>query len=372
MASLGELFLLVSSGFAAGIALYLAYLVLANNPGNQRSWVFAIWMFASGTTALLLFVLTILTELMGFSPGTTLFGVRMVELRVIILLYSVIDPCISLHFAFLFFEKTFFRGWRLAILYFPAAMIYGIALGSGLTLLFLLFGPYFMAMGLVSLGVVLRLGFSHGNEPGRNTIVIGLSLLLVVPMLFWVQLVVLLSGFSTSALGAVIFIIESIAIPVAELLFAYAILRHSILGAETRVKRTIVVASVMAILLSGFIVIEEILEGIISGLAGEESTFAGVVAAFTVVIFFQPLERSVRRGVERMLPADDMAHNRDLALAAYRATYLTAYEDGVISAKEQMMLDRLRDAMNLSSEDVEAIIVEVQATNHFHRGSQDE
>ena len=98
-------------------------------------------------------------------------------------------------------------------------------------------------------------------------------------------------------------------------------------------------------------------------LSAELGNFAGLLAAAIVVFFLAPLQHLAERvaGVAMPKTQNTPEYAAFRKMQVYEAAVAEAQQGGGISQKERALLDRLRDSLEVSTSDAEAIEVQLQA-----------
>ena len=103
-------------------------------------------------------------------------------------------------------------------------------------------------------------------------------------------------------------------------------------------------------------------EGADRFLSAELGSFAGLLAAAVIVFFLTPLQRFAESVAGAAMPntrntPEYVAHRK---MQVYEAALAEAQQEGGISTKERVLLNRLRDSLGISSADAEALERELQ------------
>lgn len=137
-------------------------------------------------------------------------------------------------------------------------------------------------------------------------------------------------------------------------LLARALLRHQLFDFDLKVKRGIATGTVAAAFVAVFFVVSEGAQALLSERFGP---VVGLVAAGLLVFLLTPLQRVGERvadaAMPRVAPTPEYLAYRKLQV--YRATLEGAYADGEVTARERVMLERLRTELRIAEEDAAAI-----------------
>ena len=142
-------------------------------------------------------------------------------------------------------------------------------------------------------------------------------------------------------------------------LIAYGILRTQLFDIDLRIRWTIKQSTLATICVTLIFLISE---GADRFLSAELGNFAGLLAAAVVVFFLAPLQRFAERVATVAMPNPEnppeyAAHRK---MQVYEAALAEAQQEGGVSEKERSLLNRLRDSLDISSIDAEAIERELQ------------
>jgi hypothetical protein len=132
--------------------------------------------------------------------------------------------------------------------------------------------------------------------------------------------------------------------------FAYAILRHQLLGLDVKVRWTIKQSTVAAAFVGVFFVASEGAQAFFAENAG--SQWVGIAAAGALVFAIAPLQRAAERVASAAVPlageALPAAPSRDERGEVYKAAVRVTLRDRVVTAAEEDMLGKLADHLGLS------------------------
>jgi hypothetical protein len=142
-------------------------------------------------------------------------------------------------------------------------------------------------------------------------------------------------------------------------LIAYGILRTQLFDIDLRIRWTIKQSTLAAIIVTFIFLVSE---GADRFLSAELGSFAGLLAAAVIVFFLTPLQRFAESVAGAAMPntrntPEYVAHRK---MQVYEAALAEAQQEGGISTKERVLLNRLRDSLGISSADAEALERELQ------------
>ena len=141
-------------------------------------------------------------------------------------------------------------------------------------------------------------------------------------------------------------------------LIAYGILRTQLFDIDLRIRWTIKQSTLATIFVTLIFVISEGADRVLSA---ELGNFAGLIAAAVVVFFLAPLQRFAEGVASKAMPntqntSEYAAHRK---MQVYEAAVAEAVPDGIISARERTLLNRLRESLGISAADADALEVEM-------------
>jgi len=104
-------------------------------------------------------------------------------------------------------------------------------------------------------------------------------------------------------------------------------------------------------------------EGASTFLSAELGNVAGLLAAAVVMFFLAPLQRFAERVASRAVPNTNNTpeYVSYRKMKVYEAAVAEAQQEGGISTKERLLLNRLRDSLGISSADAEMLEHELQS-----------
>ncbi|HEX9816624.1 MAG TPA: hypothetical protein VGB18_06565, partial [Candidatus Thermoplasmatota archaeon] len=136
---------------------------------------------------------------------------------------------------------------------------------------------------------------------------------------------------------------------------AYAIVRQQLFDIDLKLKWTVNRGSVAAAFVSVFFVVEQIVQNWAGDALG---VAAGAVATGLLVFAMHPLQRLARRFADAAMPhvrENDPTYTLESKRETYRQALAIAWSDSVLTAKEMLMLSRLREALQLSDREIVAL-----------------
>ena len=144
-------------------------------------------------------------------------------------------------------------------------------------------------------------------------------------------------------------------------LIAYGILRTQLFDIDLRIRWTIKQSTLAAAVVAIIFMLSEGAEKFLSSELGDG---IGLFAAALVVFFLAPLQRFAERVATAAMPntnnTPEYAAFRKMQV--YEAAIAEAQLDGGISQKEKALLVLLRDSLDISASDAEAIELELQSS----------
>jgi hypothetical protein len=140
---------------------------------------------------------------------------------------------------------------------------------------------------------------------------------------------------------------------------AYGILRTQLFDIDLRIRWTIKQSTIAGAFLAVMFVISE---GASQFLSDELGNVVGLLAAGVLMFFLAPLQRFAESVAGAAMPntknTPEYAAFRKMQV--YEAAVTEAQQEGGISQKERSLLVRLRDSLEISASDAEAIELELQ------------
>lgn len=141
-------------------------------------------------------------------------------------------------------------------------------------------------------------------------------------------------------------------------IIVYAILNHHFLDRQPRVRGAVRTSTAVGALLLVFFVAKELLEEV---LQGYYPVLPGLGAAVVAVFLLQPILFIVARVLHGMIPEEaalsDLKPNERRAV--YRHQVEVVWMDGLVTRKERLLLDRMRERLGLSAEVAQRIEEEI-------------
>jgi hypothetical protein len=143
-------------------------------------------------------------------------------------------------------------------------------------------------------------------------------------------------------------------------ILAYGILRSHLFDIDLRIRWTIKQSTIMGVFVSVMFVISE---GASQVLSDELGTVTGLLAAGALMFFLAPLQSFAERVASAAMPntKDTPEYASFRKMQVYEAAVTEAQMEGGISHKERALLVRLRDSLEISESDAEAIELELQS-----------
>jgi hypothetical protein len=143
-------------------------------------------------------------------------------------------------------------------------------------------------------------------------------------------------------------------------LIAYGVLRTQLFDIDLKIRWTIKQSTLAAAMVAIMFIVSEGVDRLLSSTLGD---FAGLWAAGIVVFFLAPLQRFAERIASAAMPntknTPEYAAFRKMQV--YEAAVSEALVEGGISDKERSLLVRLRDSLEVSESDADAIELELQS-----------
>jgi len=142
-------------------------------------------------------------------------------------------------------------------------------------------------------------------------------------------------------------------------IIAYGILRTQLFDIDLRIRWTIKQSTFAAMVVAITFVISEGLESLISAELGDSW---GLVAAVVAVILLKPLQSFAERMVSTLMPntRNTKEYKITRKMQVYEAAFEEAFEEGGISKKERALLNRLRDSLEISEAQANALELRLQ------------
>ncbi|MGQ0536675.1 MAG: hypothetical protein ACT4PT_11460 [Methanobacteriota archaeon] len=143
--------------------------------------------------------------------------------------------------------------------------------------------------------------------------------------------------------------------------FAYAILRHQLLGVDVKVRWTISKTTIAAVFVAVFFVVSETAQEFFGETIG--STYLGILAAGLLVFAIAPLSRLADRIAEKAVPISGHPSTGSVAArseATYRAALRAAMRDGVITRREETHLAEVAENLGIGHRRALEIRAEVE------------
>ena len=145
-------------------------------------------------------------------------------------------------------------------------------------------------------------------------------------------------------------------------LIAYGILRAQLFDIDLRIRWTIKQSTLAGIFVALMFLISE---GASTFLSAELGNVAGLLAAAVVMFFLTPLQRLADRVAGAAMPNTNNTpeYISYRKMKVYEAALTEALQDDGISNKERSLLKHLRDSLEISSADAEALEIELMGSS---------
>jgi hypothetical protein len=157
-------------------------------------------------------------------------------------------------------------------------------------------------------------------------------------------------------LGKIVYALGTlVAVP----LIAYGILRTQLFDIDLRIRWTIKQSTVGIAIFAIVFVVSEGAESLLSAQLGN---YWGLLAAAVIAIVLRPLQAFAERVAAAAMPntQNTPEYKADRKRQVYEAAVAEALQDGGMSDKERSLLNRLRDSLDISLADAEALERELQ------------
>ncbi len=159
--------------------------------------------------------------------------------------------------------------------------------------------------------------------------------------------------------GASIFAMLAIWSLLGAVIVTYGVVRHSLFDIDLRVKRTLERGTIAAVFVVVYFVVTESAAELFADFSG--SAYLGIGAAALLLFVLHPLERLASAVADEAMPQTKPLTELDQAgqIAFYRDQLELMWMDGVLTAKDRMVLTNLRSRLQLQAEVAEQIELEV-------------
>jgi hypothetical protein len=143
-------------------------------------------------------------------------------------------------------------------------------------------------------------------------------------------------------------------------LIAYGILRTQLFDIDLRIRWTIKQSTLAGVFVAIMFVISE---GASEFLAAELGAVSGLLAAGVVMFFLAPLQRFAERVATVAMPNTENTPEYAVfrKMQVYEAAFSEAQHEDGVSDRERALLVRLRDSLDISASDAQAIENDLQA-----------
>jgi hypothetical protein len=133
---------------------------------------------------------------------------------------------------------------------------------------------------------------------------------------------------------------------------AYAIVRHRLFGIDVKIRWTIRRGTVAGIFLAVFLIVTQVGQNLLNERYG---LLAGGVAAGLLVFALSPLEKLGRRVADKVGPRSPAGLTQRDRTQVYEEQAMLVWSDGVMGAKETLLLERLRSRLGIGHEEAARI-----------------
>lgn len=159
--------------------------------------------------------------------------------------------------------------------------------------------------------------------------------------------------------GAAIFVMVAFWSTLGALIVTYGVLRHALFDIDVRFKRTLERGTVAAAFVAVYFVVSESAAQLFEDFWG--SAYLGIAGAALLLLAIRPLERLATGIAGRAMPDVKPLSDLDRGGRAefYREHLELMWMDGVLSAKDRLVMANLRARLGLEAEDAERIELEV-------------
>lgn len=142
-------------------------------------------------------------------------------------------------------------------------------------------------------------------------------------------------------------------------LVAYGILKHQLFDIDLRLKQTVKRSTILGSFAGAFFIGGEALEQIVP----VDGFFLGLLAAGAVAAAFRPLQRLAEAVAEGAMPEVNTSatYLTERRHEVYRDAIEGAFEDGRISDRERVILQKVQESLGVESEAASRIEAEVKA-----------
>lgn len=229
-------------------------------------------------------------------------------------------------------------------------------------------GPFFVASHLLVVLSLIPLGLLVGRwmawllddeGPARGGVIARLLLTMGVPVVTGLVAAWAFLGGEGAGQLSLPSVFEGLWDTVLPLVVAYTLLRHQLFGLDLKLKGALEHSTLAGIVGAGFLVVSEGLELVIP-VSGDVLSF---LSAAAIGLLLHPIQRVAERATTAILPdvqaPEEMA--RQQRLDAFREQLTIAWADGDLTAKEQRMLEAVRQRLDLPERDAERLEAEVRA-----------
>jgi hypothetical protein len=159
--------------------------------------------------------------------------------------------------------------------------------------------------------------------------------------------------------GAAIFVMVAAWSTLGALIVTYGVVRHSLFDIDVRFKRTLERGTVAAVFVAVYFLVSEAAAELFADFSG--SAYLGIGAAALLLLALHPLERVALAFAGGAMPKVKPLPNLDRAerVEFYREHLELMWMDGVLSAKDRLVLAKLRSRLQLEADIAERIELEI-------------
>ena len=146
---------------------------------------------------------------------------------------------------------------------------------------------------------------------------------------------------------------EGLAFLVYVVLLSYGVLQAQLFDIQVRLRVAVRRSTLVAMIAGAFFVMTEILETFVPA----DGLLVGILAAGSIVLLMLPLQRLTESIMTRIMPVEEPSGVEldRRKLDVYRAALEGAVQDGVITEREEEILARLRDELDISEEEAAGV-----------------
>ncbi|MFA5772156.1 MAG: hypothetical protein WC974_05455 [Thermoplasmata archaeon] len=369
MLSTTDIVFIVSALITIGVSLFLTILVFSKNRKPEMSKIFIFWMGLSVYSAICLILSTFYR-----SEGNSLADFFWMVAGT---LQSVIDPCIAIHFILIFSNKSEWftsKRYNRIIPYVPCIIFYVaiaqplsnylsnpgdnvVASALGSFLQYTAIPTYFVGIVVVMIFFItlLYMTYAKANALRKHDqlrfILVGIGIIFFNNVVNAINFMLAANNIDVAAFGQIVSMIQIILIPISAILFTYVILRYKMLDVKVFVRRSMVYAALSLSMIAIFVVVNQLIQNLLQDTILGDSDVASILAAFAILPFFHPLEKTVEKLVEKVVGERKLQLSHETEMDLYNSLLNTAWADGNVSDKEEEMLFTLRETLHITDEE---------------------